>query len=453
MRAAGKVVTAAHAAAYAVLRRTPGLRLRVRRIYWALQRRRFEALTAGVAVDPRLVFFEAYGGRSYACSPKAIYQAMIADARFDGCEFVWSFREGAAPGPDEEPDLRRARCVRRGSPEYFDALSRAGAIIVNNRLPEYVYPRAGQTYVQCWHGTPLKRLGYDVAHMEAALNTADELAQRFGIDARKWTWLLSPSPFSTEHLADAFGVAPEDRPRVVLEAGYPRNDVLAQIRLTGDAELPALLREKLGIPAGKKALLYAPTWRDDSFEDGVGYTFDYLLDFDAMRAVLGDEWVVLFRPHYYIENAFDFEKYEGFVINVARVGDINDLYLAADALVTDYSSVMFDYANLRRPILLFVPDLDHYRDDVRGFYFDIREVPGPLCADTASLIAEIGRLGEYGGRYGEAYGRFVARFCPLDDGLASQRVIARVFAEVPTEAGAEAPAEAGAEAGAEAAKR
>ena len=143
---------------------------------------------------------------------------------------------------------------------------------------------------------------------------------------------------------------------------------------------------------------------------------------------LGDEWVVLFRPHYYIANAFDFSAYEGFVIDVSDAPDINELYIAADALVTDYSSVMFDYAILHRPILLFVPDYERYAGDIRGFYFDMAEVPGPQCTTTEELVAQVKGLDNtYWQQYGEAFDRYAATFCPLDDGHAAQRVLVRVF--------------------------
>ena len=147
----------------------------------------------------------------------------------------------------------------------------------------------------------------------------------------------------------------------------------------------------------------------------------------VMRRELGDEWVVLFRPHYYIANHFDFSAYEGFVIDVSAWDNVNELYIAADALVTDYSSVMFDYAILRRPMALFVPDYESYRDDIRGFYFDLSEVPGPLCEKTLELVRALSDEGSYWERYGEKYDAWVARFCPKDDGHAAERVIERVW--------------------------
>lgn len=416
----------------------PRLRFALRRGYWALRGLQYDRLARRVEVDRRLVFFEAYGGRSFACSPKALYLDMLDDPRFAGWRFVWSFKEGRCPegfpacdgaslgGGLPASGGPRTSVVVRGSQEYFNALAEAGTIIINTRLPEYVTPKSSQVFVQCWHGTPLKRLGYDVnPEAGGALNTSGELAQRFDMDSRKWTYLLSPSPYATEHLADAFGLERERRSSVVLEEGYPRNDFLA--RAAADISVCQAARARLGVPEGKKALLYAPTWRDDSYASGVGYTFDCLLDLERLKKALSDDWVVLFRAHYYIANRLDLAGLEGFVIDVSGEDDVNIAYAAADALVTDYSSVMFDFALLRRPIILHAPDRLHYERVIRGFYFPLSEVPGPLYSATDEVLFELQHLQSYGERYGAAYERFVAKFAPLDDGRAAKRVIERVF--------------------------
>lgn len=431
MRTIGGLRRQVRAVGLGILRHMPRTRLLVRKRYWAHEGRKYDALAKSVPVDERLVFFESFGGRSLSCSPRAIYLAMLGQERFSGYRFVWSFK-----GPERteaervNPLLADARVsvVQRGSEEYFRALAAAKVLVLNTRLPEYVTPKPEQVFVQCWHGTPLKRLGYDVQiETTNALNTTSELADRFGMDARKWTYLLSPSPYCSQHLADAFGLPEERRAEVVLEEGYPRNDEIARAAADGSGTRQRELRRALGVPEGKRALLYAPTWRDDSYRAGVGYTFDYLIDFDLLRRELGDEWVVLFRPHYYIANHFDFSAYEGFVIDVSAWDNVNELYIAADALVTDYSSVMFDYAILRRPMALFVPDYESYRDDIRGFYFDLSEVPGPLCEKTLELVRALSDEGSYWERYGEKYDAWVARFCPKDDGHAAERVIERVW--------------------------
>ena len=215
----------------------------------------------------------------------------------------------------------------------------------------------------------------------------------------------------------------------MVEEGYPRNDELALAAADPAQRRRSELRALLGVPEGRRVLLYAPTWRDDSYQAGVGYTFDYLIDFDELRCELGEEWVVLFRPHYYIANHFDFSAYEGFVIDVSAWDDVNELYIAADALVTDYSSVMFDYAILRRPIMLFAPDYEKYASDIRGFYFDLSEIPGPCCVRTDELVGELRDLDGYWERYGASYDAYVRRFCPKDDGHAAERVIERVWGQ------------------------
>lgn len=423
MKSNGGVHRAARTAAFAVLRHTPRLRLMVRHTYWRVQRWRYERLSKGVTMDARQVFFEAYGGRSISCSPKALYQAMLADGRYDGYRFVWSVREKEREAAERELG-DRTRIVTRGSRDYYEALAGSGTLILNTRLPEYVWPRKGQTYVQCWHGTPLKRLGYDVTiETSNALNTTAELASRFGLDACKWTYLLSPSAYTTRHLCDAFGLPEGKRGAVVIEEGYPRNDELAR---NDDVTLASICK-RLGIPDGRKVLLYAPTWRDDSYRAGVGYTFDYLLDLDLLRRELGEGWTVLFRAHYYIANEFDFLAYGDFVVDVSGVDDVNDLYLAADVLVTDYSSVMFDYANTGRPMVLFVPDRKHYDESIRGFYLDFDAIPAPKCETSEQVADQLRQLDTWPERYGDAYRAFRQTYCPHDDGRASERVLERVF--------------------------
>lgn len=432
MRTIGGARRLVRSAGLGILRHLPRTRLFVRKSYWHLQGRKYDRLASRVPVDERLVFFESFGGRSFSCSPRALYLEMLGQERFSGYRFVWSFK-GAARTQEAAGERAlldpRTTVVQRGSEAYFRALASAKVLVLNTRLPEYVTPKPDQVFVQCWHGTPLKRLGYDVKiETTNALNTTRELADRFGMDAEKWTYLLSPSPYTSEHLADAFGLARERRPRVVLEEGYPRNDELARAAADPTGARQRELRERLGIPAGKKVLLYAPTWRDDSYQAGVGYTFDYLIDFDLLARELGDEWVVLFRPHYYIANSFDFSAYEGFVIDVSGWPNVNELYIAADALVTDYSSVMFDYAILRRPILLFVPDIEKYAQDIRGFYLDLAEIPGPRCVTTEELAGCLMDLEGYWDAYRTRYDAYVRRFCPKDDGHASARVIDRIWA-------------------------
>ena len=160
----------------------------------------------------------------------------------------------------------------------------------------------------------------------------------------------------------------------------------------------------------KKIILYAPTYRANQHETGVGYTYKEEVDFEKMRKQLGEDYIILFRPHYFIANQFDFDKYEGFVYDVSKIDDINELYVISDILITDYSSVFFDYANLKRPMIFYMYDLEHYRDESNGFYIDVEEeLPGRIIRTDDDLIDEIKRVSnEF--EYDEKYKRFNEKY-------------------------------------------
>lgn len=416
----------------AVCKHVPALR-KLRYAYWDREAKVYRKHSAKATANEKAVFFEAFGGRQYTCSPKAIYEAMITNPYFDDWTFYWSFKGRLVDRMLGDglisPKLKRATLVIRGSEEYFDAFATSKYWIQNNRVPEYVSPREDQVYVQCWHGTPLKRLGYDVPESTGggALNSARELADRFNLDAQKWTYLLSPSSFTSQRLADAFGLPESKRKKVIIEEGYPRNDSITQaIDASRAEELAIYLKGKYELPLDKKLLLFAPTWRDDQYTEGVGYTLDSVADFDVLQKMLGDEWVILLRTHYYIANKLDLIPWTGFVYNVSNAQDINELYSIADALCTDYSSVFFDYANTKRPLYFYWPDKEHY-DEMHGFYIDESTLPGPKCETTEDLAQAILDNDSWFDNYGKDYEVFRETYCAKDDGHAADRVIKKVF--------------------------
>jgi CDP-glycerol glycerophosphotransferase len=174
----------------------------------------------------------------------------------------------------------------------------------------------------------------------------------------------------------------------------------------------------------KKIILYAPTWRDNQHTTGVGYTLDLGTDFDKLRMALQDEYIILFRAHYLVANKFDFAKYAGFIYDVSHIDDINDLYIISDLLITDYSSVFFDYANLKRPMIFYMYDLDLYQEILRGFYLDLEELPGPIVRSENELIAAIKNSTNVDE---EVITRFNKKFNYLEDGQAAKRVVEEVF--------------------------
>lgn len=377
----------------------------------------------GNPVDEKLIVFESFQGKSYSCSPKALYRAIVADPRFDDYMLVWAFRK--TKEYEGVSELGRATLVTYGSAAFESCHARAKYWVTNSILPVHMDLRPGQVYIQTWHGTPLKRLGCDIREGASGnvLFSANEIHRRYAREGSRLTYLLSPSASATEKFASAFALDTPKRAKAIIEEGYPRNDVLS----TYVPRDVVGVKERLGIPAGKKVILYAPTFRDNQHSSATGYTFDLGVDFGRLRGELGDDYVVLFRAHYLVASEFDFATHEGFVYDVSGVDDINDLYIASDMLVTDYSSVFFDYANLRRPMAFFMYDLEDYAESLRGIYLDIAELPGPIARTQDELVAAIRCADSPSQELAERYTRFNERFTYLDDGHASERVIERIL--------------------------
>lgn len=403
-------------------RRSPGLRRLTKRVRECRDRAAYRAICESNPIERTTVVFESYVGSSYSCSPKAIYQAMVRDPRFDDHTLIWAFKQPEVYA--SHPDLQRATVVPWGSPEYFAAYARAKYWVCNVAVQPRVAPRDDQVYLETWHGTPLKRFGCDITPMGMTSRRAIEARlRRWRRSASKFTYLLSQSPWATGKLVSAIGLDPGSTSRVVMEEGYPRNDFLSTFS-TADVER---ISAALDLPADKKVVLYAPTWRDDQRTPGLGYTLELGLDFDRLRHEIGDDHVVLFRAHFMISEAFDFDRYDGFVRDVSRVDDVNELYVVSDVLVTDYSSVFFDYANLERPVVFYMYDLDRYSDARGGFYLDLEELPGPVVRTEEGLAAAIRAAAEEDADRAVRYGAFRQKFTPHDDGHASERVLDRVF--------------------------
>ncbi|WP_245974456.1 bifunctional glycosyltransferase/CDP-glycerol:glycerophosphate glycerophosphotransferase [Thermomonospora umbrina] len=351
-----------------------------------------------------LALFDAYKGRQYSCNPRGVFEELRR--RDDGIECVWVSDDGQFTPPEG------ARTVLTGSREHYEALARARFIFSNWAQRDWFVKRPGTTYVQCWHGTPLKKLGYDVHDMPYKRTEGLNWMEH---DVPQWDLLLTQNAFSTPLFRRAFRYDGE-----VLESGYPRNDLLLAPERHAVA---ADVRHRLGVPEGKRVVMYAPTWRDD-FHLAIGKrAFQLELDLEAMRAALGDDHVVLLRTHYLVTDRPRSEG-DGFVLDVSAYPDIAELYLITDVLVTDYSSAMFDFAVTGRPMVFYTYDLERYRDHVRGFYFDFEaEAPGPLLSTSEEVIDALRGLDDLPARYGDAYSAFAARYCPHDDGRAAARVL------------------------------
>jgi CDP-glycerol glycerophosphotransferase len=371
-----------------------------------LQTRAYAAARRDPLTDT--VVFSSFGGRQYSDSPRAIDEELVR--RGAPLERVWVVRDAACEVP------AGAATVREGSREHYDVLARARYVIANDHFPRWFARRDDQVCLQTWHGTPLKRLGLDVS---AARKTVRRFQHRWDQQVANWQYVLSPNEFTTPILRRAYAVEGQ-----MLETGYPRNDVLAPP--TRD-ERSLALRRRLGIPDDVRTVLYAPTYRDQVIDRSGRYRLDLQLDLDRLREAVGDDTVLLFRKHHYVADEVPAGP-NGFVRDVSRYPDGTELMLAADILMTDYSSMMFDFANTGRPMLFFTYDLDAYQDEIRGFYLGFEEtVPGPLLRTTADVIGALRDVDGVRAAHAQRYEEFAARFCALDDGRAAARVVDRIF--------------------------
>ncbi|OIN65878.1 CDP-glycerol--glycerophosphate glycerophosphotransferase [Exiguobacterium sp. KRL4] len=365
-------------------------------------------------IKKNLVVFESFLGRGYSDNPKALYLKLRE--QHPELKLIWIFAK-------EPTDDVKAACpdwVLRNSPKYYYCMARARYWIFNTRQPLSLKKRRTTTYVQTWHGTPLKRLGLDMEEVHMAGTTTEQYKKNFYQQAQEWDYLLSPNAYSSEIFKRAFGFS-----GTLLESGYPRNDLLYAPDRDQQGET---IKRKLDVPANKKVILYAPTWRDDEFMTKGQYRFNLQLDLQQMQKRLGQDYIVLLRMHYLIAEHLDLDAYAGFAYDVSSYGDIAELYLISDLLITDYSSVFFDFAHLNRPMLFFTYDLEKYASVLRGFYFDFEAVvPGPLLKESNQVIDYIEDITANSKQYADKYTAFQERFCSLDDGKASQRVVDALF--------------------------
>ncbi|MGW5736239.1 MULTISPECIES: bifunctional glycosyltransferase/CDP-glycerol:glycerophosphate glycerophosphotransferase [Streptomyces] len=348
------------------------------------------------------VLYSSFDGRQYSDSPRAVHEELVRAGA--DVEHLWVVRDQQVSLPES------AAPIALWSAEWYEALARCRYVVTNTQLPAWFERAEGQYVVQTWHGTPLKRIGRDLAgHASGDRAYMATLPGR----ADQWSLLVSPNRFSTPVLRGAFGYTGE-----VLERGYPRNDLL---HAPDRAKVAASVRERLGIPEDKRVVLYAPTWRENQPKQSGRYALDLPLDLAAAERAVGADTVLLVRRHYLVGGSVPGSD---FVRDVTRHPDVSELLLISDVLVTDYSSLMFDFAQTGRPMLFHTHDLDHYRDTLRGFYFDFEaKAPGPLLATGDEVIAALRDPRAATAPYADAYDRFREAFCDLDDGRAAAGVV------------------------------
>ena len=323
-------------------------------------------------VDPHTIIFESFGGKNYSDSPKYIYEYM--QQHYPQYKYIWVFSK-----PNNNIIPGNATKVKKGSKEYYEAYAKAKYWISNARLPLYLNKKENQMYIQTWHGTPLKRLANDMKVVRMPGTTTANYKKNFYTEASRWNYLVSPNRYIEQ------------------------------------------IKKDLNLPKDKKVIMYAPTWRDDEFVKKGQYLFDLKINLANLKEQIGDDYVILLRMHYLIANALDLTGYDDFAIDVSNYNDISELYLISDALITDYSSVMFDYGILKRPQFFFAYDIEKYDKGLRGFYMNYMEdLPGEIITDEFKLAEELKHLDTHKEKYKDKIEAFYNDFCSIEKGQSSK---------------------------------
>lgn len=389
-----------------------------RKLYVSLNKLKYNIKYSKNEVDDKIILFESYNARNISCTPKRILEIMSNDEKFNNYKLIVSVRD------DEKYkklySQKNIHFVKYNSNEYYTCLSKAKYLFVNSRLPKYVTIKKEQVYIQCWHGTPLKRLGADIIdNGRNGIERLEDTIESYINEGKRISYFLSPSKYASDKFCTAFCLDKLNKSDCLLEIGYPRNDFLTNI---SKIEINAL-KDKYAIDKSKKTILYAPTWRDNEYSAKDGYTHKLALDIEKLQKQIGNDFQILLRSHYFISSIFDTNKYDDFIIDVSKIDDINELYVISDMLITDYSSVFFDYSILKKPILFYMYDKKIYEDSIRGFYLNLDELPGAIIETEQDLYENIiSPKFDIG-----VHNKFIDKFCYLDDGQAGERLINMVI--------------------------
>lgn len=362
-------------------------------------------------LDKNMIFFESFFGKSYSGNPKYIYETMLKMGLDKKYTFVWSYL-----GDDLETIPGNPIIVRRNeADDYYEYLAKAKYWVNNIIFPIHI-KRQGNVYLQTWHGTPLKKLGFDITIPGPEV----EGRQNFYDESRNWDYLISSNHYSTEIFERAFKFNKE-----FLEVGYPINDIFFK----DNEKLIDSIKSKHNLPKDKKIILYAPTWKDDEQNESWEHYFNLEIDLKRLYEEFNDEYIILLKMHHLVSERLNIDgELEKFAYDFSSYDDIQELYILADFLITDYSSVFFDYAHSKRPILFFVPDLNHYIENVRGLYLNMeKELPGPLIQNNDDLIYSIKNIDEISENFNDKYEEFYERFCSICNGDSSEKIIKELF--------------------------
>jgi CDP-glycerol glycerophosphotransferase len=373
-------------------------------------------------VQATTVFYESFAGNGMLCNPEAIFRALLTDPEFSQLTHVWALTNKSENRSvvSEFADNPRVQFVRPGSSGYYKALATSGYLINNATFPPEFGKRDGQVYLNTWHGTPLKKMGYDIG--DPASRVGNVIRNFLNAD-----YLLSNSEFMTEQMYEGAHRLRQIYRGRIIEEGYPRIDRQFMSASEQDSTRDRLKHAGLAID-DRRIILYAPTWKGTNFnrpEDDANELIERVAELSSL--IDTDRYVVLLKTHQVVHR-FAARRPEITGYLVPNEIPTNSVLGVADILVTDYSSIFFDFLATGRPIVFLTPDIGDYAG-YRGLYMEPETWPGPVVRTVPELAQELVSLDRSGPSpaVADRYRASRARFCAYDDGGAAARIVDIVF--------------------------
>ncbi len=322
----------------------------------------FNTLKLFIKVDETIILMNSFGGKKYDDSPRVIFEYMKTQPKYKKYKIYWAFHNPS------EFQIEGAEKVKTDTLKYFIIALKAKYWITNSAIERGLKFKNKKTiYINTWHGSAFKKIGKDISK------------KSFKFQASKCDVMFAQNNLDIEAYSNAFSI-PKERFALV---GLPRNDELFSV----NEEEIIKIRKKLNIPENKKVILYAPTFREYN-RDKNGCILAPPINIDNWKERLSKEYIVLFRAHYEVNSVLGIKDDE-FIYNVSNYNNLNELMKVSDILITDYSSLIYDYAILKRPIYCYTYDYDEYLQK-RGFYIDMnKDLPNKICKTEKELLNEI----------------------------------------------------------------
>lgn len=370
-------------------------------------------------VQKNMILYESYAGRGLICNPYAIFKQFMRRADFKDYIHVWSLEraEKIDEMKEEYSQYGNVIFVQRETVEYCRYLCMAGVLINNLSFPNYYTKKPGQLYINTWHGIPLKTLGFDIP--DGRITGLNTIRNFLSVDV-----FLSPDNFMTEIFKNAFRLEGLFEGHI-MESGMPRNDNL--FHTDRDEVIKKLEKAGVDISPDKKLVLYAPTWKGDKYSDPDTSTDLYfaLMD-EAEKNMDTSRYQILVKPHQIVYKHM-VDKGEKLVEKfIPATVDSNEILSITDVLVSDYSSIYFDFLASGRPVIFYIPDLKEYQDS-RGLYFGTDKLPGPVAQSLKELGVMLSDIEAATGPFKEKYKEEKQWACGNDDGNVCERVIDTVI--------------------------